>query len=92
MVNKQTAVDWLVNQIAGKPTHYIIGTDDLEEIKEDRYNLLFNLDIDITALVEKAKQIEKEQIVESHLQGLYSAIKMKGEKQSEEYYQENFGH
>jgi len=39
-----------------------------------------------------AKQMEKEQIVEAHLQGLYSAIKMKGERQSEEYYEQNFGH
>jgi len=41
---------------------------------------------------ETAKQMEKEQIVEAHLQGLYSAIKMKGERQSEEYYEQNFGH
>jgi hypothetical protein len=35
-------------------------------------------------------ETEKEQIVEAHLQGLYSAIKMKGEKQSEEYYNETY--
>jgi hypothetical protein len=88
MEDKLTAVEWLVNQIAGKPTHYIIGTDDLEEIKENRYNLLFNLDIDITPLVEQAKQMEKEQMAEKydegHADGYYS-----GCQDFEEYKQQD---
>ena len=36
-------------------------------------------------------KMEKEQITEAHLQGLYSEIKMRGEKQAEQYYNENYG-
>ena len=42
-------------------------------------------------LFEQAAQMEKEQITEAHLQGLYSEIKMRGEKQAEQYYNENYG-
>ena len=37
-----------------------------------------------------AKAMEREQITEAHLQGLYSDIKMKGEKQAEQYYNETY--
>ena len=40
---------------------------------------------------DKAKQMEKEQITEANLQGLYAEIKMRGEKQAEEYYNETYG-
>lgn len=79
MENKQTAVDWLEELL-----HF-----------ECKYSLnnevIINYDV-LDNIIMKAKQMEKDQIVEAHLQGLYSAIKMKGEKQSEEYYKENFGH
>ena len=41
-------------------------------------------------LFQQAKAMEKEQIKESHLQGLYSEIKMRGEKQAEQYYNETY--
>jgi hypothetical protein len=90
MEDKLTAVEWLVNQIAGKPTHYIIGTDDLEEIKENRYNLLFNLDIDITPLVEQAKQMEKEQIEKAFHDSMV-AIVLGDMLSPEEYYNKTYG-
>lgn len=95
MQNKQTAVEWLANQIAGKPTHYIIGDDDLEEIKEDRYNLLFNLDIDITPLVEKAKEMEKEQIMDAYSEGFEAGYLLANGEDSkfegrEEYYNKTY--
>ena len=46
---------------------------------------------ELQEVIEQAKQMEKEQITESHLQGLYSDIKMKGEKQAEQYYNETYG-
>jgi len=42
-------------------------------------------------IIDQAKQMEKEQITEAHLQGLYSEIKMRGEKQAEQYYNETYG-
>ncbi len=77
MENKKTAVDFFLKEMSD-----IIGI-----VNTDAFQNLLMIDA-----YNKAKQMEKEQIVESHLQGLYSAIKMKGERQSEEYYTENFGH
>jgi len=77
MENKQTAVDFFLKEMSD-----IIGI-----VNTDAFQNLLMIDA-----YNKAKQMEKEQIVESHLQGLYSAIKMKGERQSEEYYTEKFGH
>jgi len=77
MANKKTAVDFFLKEMSD-----IIGI-----VNTDAFQNLLMIDA-----YNKAKQMEKEQIVESHLQGLYSAIKMKGERQSEEYYTENFGH
>jgi hypothetical protein len=80
MENNKTAVEWLVSQIAGMPSDYIIDGE-LYEIKEKRYNLLFNLDIDITPLVEQAKQMEKEQIKKAYKIGVAW-----GHNNMEEYY------
>ena len=52
------------------------------------------MDEDVDTVIKKAQQlleIEKEQITEAYLQGLYSEIKMRGEKQSEQYYNETYG-
>jgi hypothetical protein len=40
--------------------------------------------------IEQAKAMEREQITEAHLQGLYSDIKMRGEAQAEQYYNETY--
>jgi hypothetical protein len=42
-------------------------------------------------IFEQAKQMEKDQIIDAHLQGLYSEIKMRGEKQAQQYYNETYG-
>lgn len=81
MENKLTAVEFLADKFI--MIQWLLVRDEISRSKADEYLKEFK---------EKAMQIEKEQIVEAHLQGLYSAIKMKGEKQSEEYYKENFGH
>jgi hypothetical protein len=59
--------------------------DKLKFINKEAYAELYNESL------EQAKQIEKEQITESHLQGLYSDIKMRGERQAEQYYNETYG-
>lgn len=41
-------------------------------------------------ILEKGREMERKQITEAHLQGLYSDIKMKGEKQAEHYYNETY--
>lgn len=90
MENKQTAVEWLVSQIAGTPTNYIIDGE-LTEVKENRYNLLFNLDIDITLLVEQAKAMEKEQIMSTYMVCDDSGTLEESELYAEQYYNRTYG-
>jgi hypothetical protein len=74
MEKKQTAVEWLLEKLEGDYSKIAI----LIGLKE--YNLV----------IKQAIAMEKEQITESHLQGLYSEIKMRGEKQAEQYYNETY--
>ena len=41
-------------------------------------------------IFEQAKAMEREQITEAHLQGLYCDIKMRGEAQAEQYYNQKY--
>jgi hypothetical protein len=41
--------------------------------------------------IKKAKAMEKEQIIQSHLFGLLRPIEMEATKQAEEYYNETYG-
>jgi hypothetical protein len=67
---KQTAVEWLV-----------------EQLKE---NNMLTFD-EWTELVEQAKAMEKEQIIESHIEGFYSPPFRKSRKaEAEQYYNETF--
>jgi hypothetical protein len=73
METKQTAIDWLIEELGEYFPHEIGG---------------------IHLMVEKAKQIEKEQIVKAHNDGSlmaytipFNAPFIKGE----EYYEENYG-
>ena len=72
-MKKQTAVEWLVEQMIDKLGIRIENTTEGCE------------------LFEQAKAMEKEQITEAHLQGLYCDIKMRGEAQAEQYYNETYG-
>ena len=40
---------------------------------------------------EQAKEIEKEQIINSHLTGLIHPLEMEATKQAEQYYNETYG-
>ena len=42
-------------------------------------------------LIEKAKQMEKEQIINSHLLGLIHPLEIEATKQAEQYYNETYG-
>ena len=75
MSNKKTALDWLESQ---------------QEIQDMINVYSCDAQLFLRMVFNKAKQMEKEQITESHLQGLYSEIKMRGEKQAEQYYNETY--
>jgi uncharacterized protein YqgQ len=78
MDNKLTAVEWL--------------DDELFKLYSDEPFMTFEEFLSKRGILSKqAKAMEKEQISEAHLQGLYSDIIMRGEKQAELYYNETYG-
>ena len=82
MENKQTAAEWLINQLEQKGNASVnasIGRMQIS-IKEEEY-------IDI---IQKAKQMEKEQIKDAHLIGLITSMEMEATKQAEQYYNETY--
>ena len=82
---KQTVVEWLVNEILTEVDKYddegnIIGTD------------YWNAYISCTSLLEyvnKAKEMEKEQVISAYNQGCIDTLK-DGMKRGEQYYNETF--
>ncbi len=71
---KQTAVEWLVEQL-GSNGH--IST--YESIKRD----------ELQSIIEKAKEMEKEQITDSYIMGSYDMADK--EFRPEQYYNETYG-
>ena len=66
METKQTAVEWLIEQLPIR----IINSYQNE--------------------IEKAKQMEKEQIINAHLTGLIHPLEKEATKQAGEYYNETY--
>ena len=67
---KQTAVEWLVGQLTFKTSGGVYTTDGID---------------DVTNLVEQAKEMEKEQIIESYETSHISMMT------AEQYYNETYG-
>lgn len=62
MENKQTAVEWLANQIAEIPNTYLTkkyGWIELSGVKDDK---IYRINMDIIHLIEEAKQMEKDRL------------------------------
>lgn len=79
-MTQQTAVEWLIDKIAEKSI-----------IEKDRYYIPYNSGtIDITDLIEQAKQTEKEQIVKAAKVILYRSTGQ-GDTAAEQYYNETYG-
>ncbi len=70
MKNKQTAVQWLIEEIGEYFPHEIGG---------------------IHFMIEKAKQMEKEQIIDAYNYG-YLDYQILAHDNAEEYYEQKFGH
>jgi hypothetical protein len=63
MMKKQTAVEWLVEQILSEVDKY---NDDCTEVVGVEYWSAFRSCTDLSEYVDKAKEMEREQIVEAH--------------------------
>jgi hypothetical protein len=98
---KQTAVDWLFQQLWEAPKDKLTWHSILEKAKQmenkqtavewlvekiQQGNPSFKFD----ALIRQAKEMEKEQIKDAHLLGLIHSLEMEATKQAEQYYNENY--
>ena len=77
MENKQTAVTWLISELN---TWQAIAGDDTNQV----------LDI-VRKLVEKAKEMEKQQIINAHHEGFLDAYGVNEKRTAEQYYNETYG-
>jgi hypothetical protein len=74
-MKKQTAVEWLIQQIVNRQNGEVKGFPVLS----------------LDEIFEIAKEIEKEQIKDAHLLGLIRPMEMEATKQAEQYYNETYG-
>jgi len=63
MMKKQTAVEWLIEQILSEVNQY---NDDCTKVVGVEYWNAFRSCTDLSEYVDKAKQIEREQIIEAY--------------------------
>jgi hypothetical protein len=75
---KQTAVNWLIEQISSSKYFYNL----MEEI-QSRSTIA-----EPNGILHKAKEMEKEQIIDAYAQGFIESEKM--DKGAEQYYNETF--
>jgi hypothetical protein len=75
---KQTAVNWLIEQISSSKYFYNL----MEEI-QSRSTIA-----EPNGILHKAKEMEKEQIIDAYAQGFIESEQM--DKGAEKYYQETF--
>jgi hypothetical protein len=75
---KQTAVEWLTVEAMKLFTQAMAGT-----LNED------TLEDDVSTIITKAKEMEKEQIEEAYMVGYYNHS-VNSIMDSEEYYEQNF--
>lgn len=87
---KQTAVEWLVEQILTEVQDYEDGDIETESepFKHEYVNKYIGM-IDLSEFVNKAKEMEKEQIQSAYIKG-YTESSWGKHSNSENYYNETF--
>ena len=77
---KQTAVEWLIDTLSYKD-------------KSGKICINIHPDCDITYEVKRAKQMEKEQIIDARIDGdeNYTLVGNKRKEYAEQYYNETYG-
>jgi hypothetical protein len=80
--NNMTAVEWLIDQIESKG-------DAWENASIRRLQISIDVS-DYLDLKRQAKEMEKEQIIDSHLFGLLRPLEIEATKQAEQYYNETY--
>ncbi len=91
MSKRQTSVDWMRQSIENTSIHW--GSELYYNQKGESFNCIV-IKIQPEKLEEfllKAKQMEKEQIVDAHLLGLLLDLTKDAGTQAEQYYRETYG-
>jgi hypothetical protein len=86
MENKQTAVDWLANQIAEIPHTYLTGKYGFIELSNVIDDKVYRINMDIIHLINEAKEIEKRQIKDAYKAGCVDEMWELNNTENEEHY------
>jgi hypothetical protein len=77
---KQTAVEWLAEKY--DYAYWMVKRDEISPALAEEWKKHY---------LEQAKEMEKEQIIEAHEEGFYSApFRMSRRREAEQYYKETF--
>ena len=88
---KQTAVEWMANQIAEIPNTYLTGKYGLIELSGVVDDKIYRINADIMYLINEAKQMEKEQIKEAYVDGcIGEKYELSATYTAEEYYNKTY--
>ena len=89
MENKQTAVEWLANQIAEIPNTYLKGDYGLIELSGVVGDKVYRINMSIIHLIDEAKAMETKQIREAYYRGVRDEWEGAG-RDFEDYYNETY--
>lgn len=87
---KQTAVEWLANQIAEIPHTYLTGKYGFIELSNVIDDKVYRINMDIIHLINEAKEMEKEQHKLTWERGSYSLLDCGSGEYFEDYYNETY--
>jgi hypothetical protein len=89
MSKQQTAVEWLEEQISNS-SYYKKLIEDIESPLQVQIEGKSKT-LKPKSIIQQAKQMEKEQIVDAHLLGLVLDLTKDAYTQAEQYYQQTYG-
>lgn len=90
METKQSAVNWLIDNILFNTELYINEDGDfIEEPRRAYYT--FKSHMDVTKFVEKAREMEKQQIINAYAHGVVNEISIYNTITGEEFYNDTYG-
>jgi hypothetical protein len=79
---QQTAVELFIEQLEAQGESW-------ENVSIGRIQISIKVE-DYLKLIDQAKELEKQQIIDAHLTGLIYPLEMEATKQAEQYYNETF--
>lgn len=89
---KQTAVEWLANQIAEIPHTYLTGKYGFIELSNVIDDKVYRINMDIIHLINEAKEMEEDQITFAWEDGFWEGCEEKlRDYSAQDYYKRTYG-